>query len=92
MAVNTASRRFSMMRLGRVGVGPLPPPDGAIDAGDRAHLLGLYSGIALDVASDYSDIVLIAVASGTSISLNAASSSTAVSLNSDPGATAITLN
>lgn len=46
MAVDTASKRYSMMRLGQA-VGLLPIPDGTLAAADRAHLLGLYSGIAL---------------------------------------------
>jgi hypothetical protein len=42
------SDRFSMMNFARAGGHVvLPCADGAIDAGDRAHLLHLYSGIAL---------------------------------------------
>lgn len=46
MAIDTAAKRFSMMNMGahhRI----LIIPDGTISAPDRAHLLGLYSGIAL---------------------------------------------
>ncbi len=48
MAIDTRQKRFSMMSF------PLNVPspvlfeaDGTVDADDRAHLLGLYSGIAL---------------------------------------------
>ena len=46
MAVNTATRRFSMMGFGRTSGRPLPPPDGTIGAGDRQMLLGLYAMLA----------------------------------------------
>jgi hypothetical protein len=47
MAVDTASRRFSMMNFGTVPTSPLFIPDGTVDAGDRYHLLNLYHGITL---------------------------------------------
>lgn len=48
MAIDTKAKRFSMMNMGHPGATIiLPAPDGTIDAGDRAHLLGLYSGITL---------------------------------------------
>lgn len=48
MAVDTPGKRFSMMSFGRgPRAFPLPIPDGSFDDGDRAHLLGLYSGISL---------------------------------------------
>ena len=37
-------KRYSMLNFGDGDI-LLPEPDGSIDAGDRAHLLGLYSGI-----------------------------------------------
>ena len=47
MAINTAQRRFSM--LGFDGLDELVfQADGAVDADDRAMLLGLYSGITID--------------------------------------------
>ena len=47
MAVDSAGKRFSMLAFGRgPRAHPLPIPDGSFDAGDRSHLLGLYSGIA----------------------------------------------
>ncbi len=48
MAIDTAEKRFSMLNFGSTGtVHLLFEPDGAVDADDRAHLLDLYSGIAL---------------------------------------------
>ena len=46
MAIDTAAKRLSALNFGR-GI-LLPAPDGTIDAGDKATLLNLYSGIALD--------------------------------------------
>jgi len=46
MAIDTAAKRFSMMRL-HGGFCAVPLPDGTIDAGDRIALLYLYSGIAV---------------------------------------------
>ena len=43
MAVDTAAKRFSMMNLSD-GVAVPFLPDGTVEAGDRAHLLELYSG------------------------------------------------
>jgi hypothetical protein len=45
MAVDTKAKRFSMLAFGSGGI--LPDPDGTIAAADRAHLLWLYSGLAL---------------------------------------------
>ncbi len=50
MAVDTAEKRFSMMNFGGLP-GTLKlmfEPDGSVDADDRAHMLDLYAGIALD--------------------------------------------
>lgn len=47
MAVDTRQKRFSMINFGE-GDLCLFEADAAVDADDRAHLLGLYSGIALD--------------------------------------------
>lgn len=46
MAIDTAAKRLSALNFGR-GI-LLPAPDGTIDAGDKATLLNLYRGIALD--------------------------------------------
>lgn len=46
MAIDTAEKRLSALNFGR-GI-LLPAPDGTIDAGDKATLLNLYSGFALD--------------------------------------------
>ena len=47
MAVDSASKRYSMLTLGH-HIRILTIPDGTIAEADRAHLVGLYSGIALD--------------------------------------------
>lgn len=48
MAIDSVNKRFSMMNLGTQPIFPLFPPGGiSIDDGDKYHLLGLYSGIAL---------------------------------------------
>lgn len=48
MAVDTRQKRMSMISFGDgVITHVLFEADGAVDADDRAHLLGLYSGIAL---------------------------------------------
>ena len=47
MAVDTASKRFSLIGLGSHVPQVLPIPDGAIEIQDRAELLRLYQGIAL---------------------------------------------
>ncbi len=49
MAIDTAEKRLSMLNFGLPWWTTLPASDGAIDAGDRLHLLGLYSGIAVAV-------------------------------------------
>lgn len=46
MAVDTKEKRLSMLNVGLPWWTTLPEADGAIDADDRLHLLGLYSGIA----------------------------------------------
>ena len=50
MAVDTAAKRFSMLVIDNFNE-MLFQVDGAVDTDDRAHLVGLYSGIALDVPS-----------------------------------------
>lgn len=47
MAIDTRSKRFSIMGLASPTVRPLPNPDGMINAGDRAHFALMYSGISL---------------------------------------------
>ena len=48
MAVDTRQKRFSMLSFGDGVIDHvLFEADGAVDADDRAHLLGLYSGIAI---------------------------------------------
>jgi len=46
MAVDTAEKRYSMLNFGLPFFRALPQVDGGIEADDRLHLLGLYSGIA----------------------------------------------
>lgn len=45
MAIDTAAKRLSMLNYGNGDL--LPKPSGAVDAGERATLLELYSGIGL---------------------------------------------
>lgn len=48
MAVDTRQKRMSMISFGDGVINHvLFEADGAVDADDRVHLLGLYSGIAL---------------------------------------------
>jgi len=47
MAVDTAQKRFSMLTIDNFDE-LLFQADGAVDGDDRAHLVGLYSGIPLD--------------------------------------------
>ena len=54
MAVDTRQKRFSMMNFSWVPSLVLFEADGSVDADDRAHLLNLYSGIALAGAVDVS--------------------------------------
>lgn len=45
MAIDSESKRFSVMGMQACGQAPLlPPPSGAFDDGDRFHLLDLFSG------------------------------------------------
>ena len=76
MAVNTQGRRLSVMGL--CGVRTLPVPDGTIRAGDRQHLLMLYSGIdsamSADVTGDWTlqprDITLTLAARDLDLTLH----------------------
>lgn len=53
MAVDTAEKQSSMLNwVCGVSFNLLPIPDGAYDAGDRQHLLGLYRGIAFGAISE----------------------------------------
>lgn len=46
MAIDSRHKRFNIMEFGGIDI-VLPEADGAIDADDRAQLLGLYGGNAL---------------------------------------------
>lgn len=48
MAIDTAARRFSMLDFDLPFQPGMTPPDNAVIAADRASLLWLYEGIALD--------------------------------------------
>jgi len=49
VAVDTAEKRFSMLNLTIVGASMmLFERDGTVNDDDRQHLIGCYSGIALD--------------------------------------------
>lgn len=48
MAIDTRHKRFAMMNFARAGPHiVLFEADGTVDADDKAHMLHLYSGIAL---------------------------------------------
>ena len=51
MAVDTRQKRFSLLNFSWVPSVALFEADGAVDADDRAHLLNLYSGIALSAGA-----------------------------------------
>jgi len=58
MAIDSAAKRHSIARFGRVVTLPgLPIPDGTISAADRAGLLWLYTGITLASAASSPDII-----------------------------------
>ena len=59
MAIDTKEKRLSMLNFGLPWWTTLPEADGAIDADDQLHLLGLYSGIPAAV----SEIVVTVVES-----------------------------
>jgi hypothetical protein len=46
MAVDSKSKRFSLMNLCRTIGALIPSPDGTISSGDRQHFAFCYSGIA----------------------------------------------
>ena len=48
MAVDTAAKRFSMLVIDNLNE-MLFQVDGTVDTDDRAQLVGLYNGIALDL-------------------------------------------
>lgn len=52
MAVNTRAKRFSMLAFGDGAIlhSLFEADAGGVEADDKNHLLGLYSGIALAVA------------------------------------------
>lgn len=52
MAIDTAEKRMSALNFGLPWFRVLPEVDGGIEADDRQHLLGLYSGIAASVVPD----------------------------------------
>lgn len=52
MAIDTATRRAAAISFGRVNLLPLPVPDGTVDAGDRAHLLRLYSALVFNTYNE----------------------------------------
>ena len=62
MAIDTRAKRFSMLNFGLPPTLALFEADGTVDADDRAHMLNLYAGIALDapvavVASIYRALI-----------------------------------
>lgn len=63
MALDSRQKRFSMMGLGRVPAPVLFEADSSVDADDRLHLLGLYSGIAAAAATILAEVTVIEGAS-----------------------------
>ena len=52
MAIDTAHKRMSMLRIADGVVAALgPPPDGSVDGNDRAFYLDLYGGNTLEAPS-----------------------------------------
>lgn len=45
MAVDTNTKKLSLINFGLPWVDTLPEPSGDLDQGDRQHLISLYSGI-----------------------------------------------
>lgn len=73
MAIDSKPKRFSMLQFSEPDiVAVLPDPDGTMAAGDRAHLLGLYSGIALGAPAVLGDAeagAVVVVAGGDTVEL-----------------------
>jgi len=44
MAIDTKTKRLSMINFGSISTDTLPEPDASIDEGGRLHLLDLFSG------------------------------------------------
>ena len=44
MAIDTKTKRLSMINFGTMSTDTLPEPDATIDESDRLHLLDLFSG------------------------------------------------
>ena len=49
MAVNSKTKRLSMINFGTMSTDTLPEPDDIIDEGNRLHLLDLFSGNASEL-------------------------------------------
>ena len=45
MAIDTETKRRSVLAATIIALGVLPVPDGTVDITDRAHVNGLYSGL-----------------------------------------------
>ena len=47
MAIDTTTKKLSLINFGSPWVSSLPEPDGSLATADLQHLLGLYGGIAV---------------------------------------------
>ena len=73
MAVDTATKRFSMMSFGNPVAQRLPyPPDGTIAQGDRQTFLHGYSGILWGAASTFCKMFLTIAGTYPAISMSGA--------------------
>lgn len=62
MAIDTRSRRASVLAAGIMALVALPLPDGTVGTQDRPHVAGLYSGITIAApAADPQGIVITTV-------------------------------
>lgn len=48
MAIDTKTKKLSVLNAGNPWPGPLFEPDGTIETGDKQHVLNLYSGITVE--------------------------------------------
>lgn len=71
MAVDTASKRFSLIGFAQPHYPMVLIPDGTVAAGDRADMLALYSGITLSnpLTDLPADALLLLVEEGRILSL-----------------------
>jgi hypothetical protein len=59
VAVDTRSKRASVLGIGLTAALTLPLADGAMDQADRQHVAFAYAGISAEVAIIASDVVVL---------------------------------